>query len=413
MARSRTLARFIASVVVISLVPVLGGALSASPATAPTDVDPAVTAAAVDYLRSQQIGGTTPAIGSGAWDSDPAFEFVTSEAVLAIAEGAQTTPGWSASAALAAVQAADNADGVDPLPFLDLVAALPMTPGKAAKLVLLVAGPLGLDPTAFDPAGDGSPVDLMAAIGSPNPDGSFGAPGFFNGTLLAALALKLVDGSVPVETVAYVRAAQKANGGWSFDADPGTTTDAEIDTTSFAMQALVAGGAALDDADVREGLVFVESQRDPEGTWSAFGSVSVEAISRAILAIVADGFALETPCWRDTVDPASVATPYVSPDDVLAALQQPDGSIAGPGVFSAVFATAQAVQGLERGWLPLGADTSIECAPSGPGSGPPPVLGDGGATPGSATPRSATPGSGGTGAADPAVAVTATARFTG
>ncbi|MGH9013892.1 MAG: prenyltransferase/squalene oxidase repeat-containing protein [Acidimicrobiia bacterium] len=356
-------------------------------------VDPAVTSAAVAYLRSQQIGGTTPATGSGAWDTDPAFEFVTTEAVLALGEGGQSGGSWSASEALAAVQAADNPDGLDPLAFLDLVAAGPLTPGKAGKLILLVAEPLGLDPAAFDPAGDGSPVNLTAAVGSPNPDGSFGAPGFFNNTLFAALAKELVDGAVPAQTVAYIRSVQKANGGWSFDADPGTTTDADVDTTSFAVQALIAGGAASTDPDVREGLGFIASQMNADGTWSAFGNVNAESTSRAILAIVAAGYDVNSSCWRDTVVPGSTGAAYVSPDTALAGLRQADGSIAGPGVFSVPFATAQSAQGLERGWLPVARGASQTCATTTP----PAVLGS-------------TTGSAG---AAPATAVVGQPSFTG
>jgi len=336
-------------------------------------VDPIVTQNAVAYLRSQQIAGTTPATGSGAWDTSPAFEFVSTEAVLALAEQAQTGSSWSTAEALAAIQAADNADGVDPLPFLDLVAAGVLTPGKAAKLILLVAGPLGFDPAAFDPAGDGGPVDLSAAVGAPTPDGSFGAPGFFNGTLFAALAKKLVEGSVPASTVQYIRSAQKADGGWSFDADPGTLTDADLDTTSFAVQALIAGGAAPTDPDVQQGLAFIASQQNADGSWSAFGSVSAEAISRALLAITAAGYDPNISCWRDTVLPSAAGTPYGSPDAALVALQAGDGSIAGPGVFSVPFATAQAVQGLERQWLPVARGAAQVCVSAGASAEDPPV----------------------------------------
>jgi hypothetical protein len=355
-------------------------------------VDPAVTQHAVEYLKSQQNPGTTPATGSGAWDSSPAVEFVTSEAVLAIAEQAQSGTTWSTSQALTAVQQAQNPDGVDALPFLDLVAGGALSPGKAAKLILLVAKPLGLDPTAFDPAGNGSPVDLVNAVGSPNPDGSFGPPGAFNQTLYASLALELVNGSVPVQTVQYIRNAQKpSNGGWSFDADPGATTDADTDTTSFAVQALLAGGVAPSDPAVRNGLVYFASQQNTDGSWSAFGNVSAESTSRAILAISASGYDPNSSCWRDTVAPTKAGTPYGLPDTALAGLQHPGGSISGPGVFSATFATAQAVQGLERNWLPVTHAAAQTCATVlGPGTSPITVAGAeaaGAATPVAAQPR--------------------------
>jgi Prenyltransferase and squalene oxidase repeat len=386
----RPAARFVALTSLLALL--VGGALRAGA------VDPAVTQGGVNYLDTQQIGGTTPATGSGAWDSDPAFEFVTSEAVLAIAEGGQTGAAWSTSEALAAVQATTNAQGTNPMPFLDLVGSGSMSPGKAAKLIDLVAEPLGLDPTAFDPAGNGSPVNLVAAMGSGNADGSFGPANAFNQTLFAALAHELVNGSVPAQTVQYIRSKQKpANGGWAFDADTGTVTDADVDTTSLAVQALIAGGVAPSDPAVQGGLAFIASQQNADGSWSAFGNVSSESTSRAILAIAAAGYDPDVSCWRDTVLPGSAGTPYGAPDGALVALQQADGSIVGPGSFSPAFSTAQAVQGLERTWLPIETAPAQVCPPPG---------GDPAETP---APAPAAPEAGVT----PATAIVATPNFTG
>ena len=348
---------------------VVGGSL-AGPAGA---VDPAVTQNAVNYLDSQQIAGTTPATGSGAWDTDPAFEFVTSEVVLAIGEGAQTSASWSTGAALTAVQNTANPQGTNPMPYLDLAAVGALSPGKAAKFIDLVAEPLGLDPTSFDPAGNGSPVNLVAAMGPGNVDGSFGPANAFNQTLFAALAKKLVDGVVPSSTIDYIRSKEKpSNGGWAFDADTGTTTDADVDTTSLAIQALVAGGVGPADPAVRNGLAFMASQQSADGSWSAFGSVSTESTSRAILAIVSAGYDPNSSCWRDTVLPALAGSPYGAPDDALVGLQGADGSIAGPGSFSPAFSTAQAVQGLERTWLPIETAAPQTCAaPGGDPTGTP------------------------------------------
>jgi hypothetical protein len=390
----RPVARLVALASLLTLL--IGGTLRAGAA------DPAVTADAINYINSQQNSGTTPATGSGAWDSDPAFEFVTSEAVLAIAEGAQTSTAWSTSSALADVQSTTNVDGTSPMPFLDLVAAGSLSPGKAAKLIVLVAEPLGLDPTSFDPAGNGSPVNLVAAMGSGNADGSFGPANAFNQTLFAALAKKLVDGSVPPATTSYIRTKQKpSNGGWAFDADTGTNTDADVDTTSLAIQALIAGGVAPTDPSVQNGLAFIASQQNGDG-WSAFGNVSAESTSRAILAIASAGYEPNSSCWRDTVRPELAGSPYGAPDSALVALQGADGSIAGPGSFSPVFSTAQAVQGLERQWLPIDAAAPQSCpgTPGGPADGSVPA-----GTP-AGTPAGAPTGSA-------ATAVVGTPTFTG
>ena len=301
------------------------------------------TADAAAYLKTQQLPGTDPTTGSGAWDTDPAFAFVTPEAVLAVAEAGQTGTTWSTSEALASVQAAQNADGQDPLAFVDLMQAGATTPGAAGKFIVLVAGPLGRDPSA-----------LAAAVGDPAANGSFGSDLFFNNTLYAGLSKQVTAGSIPASTVAYVASKQKlSNGGWSYDADTGTTTDADIDTTGLALQLLIAGGTSPTDPVIQRGLAFLASQQNADGTWSFFGDESAESTSRALLAVAAAGYDVNDRCWRDTVFPAGAAAPFAGGDAALATLVNPDGSIAGPNVYSAAFATAQAIQGLERSWLPL------------------------------------------------------------
>jgi Prenyltransferase and squalene oxidase repeat len=334
----------------------LAATLALGAATPLGAVDPAVSQRAVGYLASQQGP-------NGAWDSSPGTEFVTSDATLAVAEQAQTTTSWSAAEARAGLDALPEGS---PLGFLDEVAQDALTPGKAAKLIVLVAGPTAIDPFAFDPAGDGDPVDLVAAVGAPNPDGSFGAPGLFNGTLFAALATRLVEGAVPPQTVAYIRSTQRPDGGWSFDGDPASGVDADVDTTGLAMQALVAGGVAPGDATLQGALGYLATTANPDGTWSLFDTVSAESTSRAILAIESAGYDVSSPCWRDNARPDLAGAPYVNPEDALAALQQPDGSIAGPAVASTTFATAQAVQGLERSWLPVARSPSQSCPAPGP-----------------------------------------------
>ena len=298
---------------------------------------------AVTSLRTQQQPGTDPTTGSGAWDSDPTVAFVTPEAVLAVAEAGQTGTSWSTSDALAAVQATRNSDGQDPLAFVDLMEAAATTPGAAGKFIVLVAGPLGRDTSS-----------LATIVGDPAPNGSFDADLFFNNTLYAGLSKRVTAGSVPASTVAYVASKQKrSNGGWSYDADTGTTTDADIDTTGLALQLLLAGGTSPTDPVVQRGLAFLASQQNADGTWSFFGDESAESSSRALLAVTAAGYDVNDRCWRDTVYPAGVGAPFAGGDAALASLANPDGSIAGPNVFSVSFATAQAVQGLERSWLPL------------------------------------------------------------
>lgn len=328
--------------------------LSLVPARA---ASPTVTAA-VAYLRTQQLPGTNPATGSGAWDATPAFAFTTPEAVLAVAEAGQTGSAWSTSEAVAAVQAMTNSDGQDPMAFVGLMEAAATTPGAAGKLIVLVTAPLGRDTSA-----------LASIVGPPAPNGSFGSELFFNNTLYAGLSKQITAGSIPASTVAYVASKQKpSNGGWSYDADTGTTTDADIDTTGLALQLLLAGGMSPTDPVVQRGLAFLAAQQNADGTWSSFGDESAESTSRALLAITAAGYDVNDRCWRDTVRPAGAGAPFTGGDAALGSLANPDGSIAGAGSLSfAAFATAQAVQGLQRSWLPLVHAPAQTCTVASPG----------------------------------------------
>jgi len=310
---------------------------------------------AIDYLSTSppQIPGTTPASGSGAWDTDPAAQFATTEVVLAIAEAGQSGSTWDTVTAKDAVLDTTNPQGQSPLAFLNLVAANATTPGQAAKYVVLVAAPLGFGTST-----------LAATIGSPNSNGSFASDQHFTDTLFAALAKKLLVGSVPSSTVAYIESKQQAAGSWAYNADTTTTTDPDIDTTGLAVQALIAGGVAQDDPAITHALAWLASQQNADGTWSFFGDESAESTSRAVLAVTAAGYDPNVRCWRDTVFPAGAGNPFVGADNALGSLAHPNGSISGPNVYSPAYATGQAVQGLERSWLPVTRAADVACAPA-------------------------------------------------
>jgi hypothetical protein len=248
---------------------------------------------------------------------------------------------------------------------MDEAAEGSLTPGKAAKFIVNVVAPLGYDPADFDPAGDSvAAVDLEAIVGSPNPDGSFGAPGFFSETLYAALAKYTVGGSVPAATITYIRAAQQSGGGFAYDADPTGTTTPDVDTTALAAEALVAAGAGAGaaDPDVNEAIGYLAGAGgydNPTGHWIAFGSPSPESTGRAAVALSAAGYDVGSSCWRDTAAPSLVGTAYKSPDVAVLALQSGDG---GWGSFFRPYSTAQAIQGLTRAWRPVARAATVSCA---------------------------------------------------
>ena len=225
--------------------------------------------------------------------------------MLVIAENAQTTKKWNRAKALAAVQEVKKG-GNSALHALDDLADAGVDAGQAAKLVVLDTEPLGLSARKFNPDGDAKSVNLKAVItAGARPDGSYGA---FNATLYAAIVLRVLTGSVPANTVAYIRSAEQANGGWGFSGLP-TGTDVDIDSTGLAIQALVAGKVAANNADLRQGLAFLAAQHQANGVWQSFGDDDPNSTSVAVLAISAAGFDPTKACWRDVVAPGSAGDP--------------------------------------------------------------------------------------------------------
>ena len=333
--------------------------------TTASGVGSSIVSDALDYLGSQQIAGTDPSTGSGAWDTNPASPFVTYDAVLAIAEAAQSGSTWDATAAHDAVAEFENGDGESPLPFLDLMAATVTTPGVAGKTAVMLAGPLGLSYIAYDPAEDGSPVNLVDLVGSPQPNGAYDDDLHFNNTLFAALGAQLFTGSIQSSTVSYVGACQQPSGAFAYNCSQ-SEFDVDLDTTALALQTLVAGGVEPTDPVLVKGLGYLADQLGPEGHWSPYGSASAESSSRAMIAIAAAGFDVDSPCWRNTVAPSRANEAFVSAGDALASLTNVDGSIAGPFSFSPAWSTAQAVAGLLRNWLPTVTASPQNCVVAGP-----------------------------------------------
>ncbi|MET0895743.1 MAG: prenyltransferase/squalene oxidase repeat-containing protein [Acidimicrobiia bacterium] len=357
------LARVIAPLAAIALAALL------VPVTAHGAVDPAVVDGGVGYLATTQIGGTDASAGAGAWDSSVPSVFNTFDAVLGIAEAAQTGPTWNTTEAFDAVDGFENADGTSPLAYMDLVgnAAAGVGAGRAAKIITLWAEPLGLDPTEFDPAGNGGGVDLVSIVGLPMVNGAYADDLHFSDTLYAALAVHLVGGTVSPTTVQYIRDGQGATGFWNYDHDPSDVDAADVDSTSLAIQALIAAGVPATDPAIVKGLSYIASQQEPDGRWFFFGSPSSETTSRALLAIAAAGFDVNSRCWRDTVLPSSANDPFVGGDDALSSFAQEDGSIADPTSFGPTYSTAQSLEGLLRNWLPVVSGTPNNCeAPVSP-----------------------------------------------
>jgi len=315
------------------------------------------------------VQSRTTAAGATTWltsqqQSDGGFEvaafpgFETPDAIIAIAENAQTSGGWDSALALSAVQGTIK-NGHNPLDAIDDYADGAINGATAAKLTVLVALPLGLDPASFDPQADGA-RDLIATMDAAlQPNGSYGA---FNGTLYAAIAKKASGGTVTTATRNFIINAQKANGSWDYLGSP-TGSGTDVDTTAAALEALISAGLNSASPSVSAGLAFLANSQHASGAWQSFGSNDPNSTAMAIMAITGTGLDPANSCWRDKVAPALAGQPYASPLTWLNAQQSGDGHIASPNDTYGVntFATSQSIQALRRTWMPPNAVLDGSC----------------------------------------------------
>ena len=157
-----------------------------------------VSSSVTQLASAADPASETAAASAAAWlktqvQPDGSFEhttftgFETTDAVIAIVEQAQTGVAWSTAEAFAAVAAIHGTDSGAPTPldWLEGFIAGAADNGVPAKNIVLVALPLGIDPTAF-----GS-LDLVAEMGGCTEDETLG----FNGLLYLTLAQQLACGA--------------------------------------------------------------------------------------------------------------------------------------------------------------------------------------------------------------------------
>ncbi len=163
------------------------------------------------------------------------------------------------------------------------------------------------------------------------PDAGFAVWG-----ILGAAAL---GEKIPASSLTALRAQQRADGGWEWQADFGSDTN----TTSLAIQALIAGGESPASTSIASALDFLASAQSAEGgfvydprtmDYGADGN-STAYVLQALLAAGEDP---EGERW---------ARPDGTPFQFLLGLQQADGAFAWqPGTGGNLLTTAQAVAAL-------------------------------------------------------------------
>jgi hypothetical protein len=267
MALSRILLRGAGTVTLAATLALTAGGATVFAADPPTTTDPG--AAAAGWIAGQVEAGVGP--GSLA---DAIFAY------------AATGVGATATAdALAKLESGVNGY------ILDGSAAL--LPGNLAKTMLAVQV-AGGDVHAF--GGHDLEADLRGLlITTAGPDlGRFGTA-MPSDQALAILALARTSGGIPPESISWLGTKQCSNGDFQWDGScPGAGAE-DPDTTSLALQALLAGGATTAAATSTKLLLDIQG---PDGSFSSHGTantnstgVAGEALRAAGKAVAADAAA--------------------------------------------------------------------------------------------------------------------------
>lgn len=172
---------------------------------------------------------------------------------------------------------------------------------------------------------------------------------------LAMLGAKAINETIPSQAVTYLKSLQKSDGSFEW----GTGYGYDTNSTSIAIQALIAGGEAITSTSVVSGLNYLQSAQntdggfpfDPISTWSTASDANSTAY--AIQAIIAAGQDPQSPPWVQSGG---------NPIDFLLSLQLPDGSFEWQeGSGANTLATQQAIPALLHRPFPLNSKELSQC----------------------------------------------------
>ncbi len=290
-----------------------------------------VIARTVRWLGRQQVrdGGFDGFIAGGG----------TPDAVLALAESAQTEAGWDNRAAVERVEAEETRDGHTPLDAVRRLARRVEQPEVAARLLTRVALPLGLDLSAEGPLGD-----LVAPASEWVADEDVA----FADRVELSIALLSTGAALPEGLLDDVVAAQQADGGWNALGDQDADA-VDLKTTGAVVDLLVLTGTIPESETLTSALAFVGATQGRHGAWPGpEGDPSPTATAGAIRAIRAVGHDPAGSCWQTSV---GLEAGRVSAVDALAGLQVDDGGFGGA---DPVPEATEAVHALSGRWLPRG-----------------------------------------------------------
>jgi hypothetical protein len=249
-----------------------------SPASASTTTDPA--AAAAGYLARQLAANGHHLVVEFEGTKYPDYG-MTADAILSIDAAGVAQKEAAAATKYLKQEVANYIGGTAPNIY----------PGSAAKL-LLVAEAQHVNPESF------GGVDLVAAIvgtegggGAPageyqNPsDTQFSASVLVQSLAVLALAGSSVTAPPSANAVSFLAGQQCANGAFQVASRPDPTVacetaDNDVDTTAYAIQALVAAGA---HAPANAAMKWILSVRNSDGGWGETPGVKSVANSTALV----------------------------------------------------------------------------------------------------------------------------------
>lgn len=280
-------------------------------AGAQTNGDPLASALAWLEKQQQPDGGFSNGFAPG---SDPS---TTADAVIAAVSGHVAPSAWKSA-------------GKTPLD--ELAAAVQAKslkgPGVTAKVALAVQA-AGLDPRAFAGA------DLIAEVktGFAPQTGICGGGPF--DSALCILALTTGNEPLPANAVTALLNLRLADGSFSFNGDK-TAGAGDSNTTAIVIRALLAAGAK---ADIQPSLSYLRSAQNADGGWtyqkpSQYGEATdANSTALAMQALLTAGEDLQA--WKN-------------PRQALLSLQVPSGAFIFNATTSAenLLATVQAIPAL-------------------------------------------------------------------
>lgn len=160
--------------------------------------------------------------------------------------------------------------------------------------------------------------------------------------------------TIPADAVTVLKNLQQGNGGWEWMPGWGSDTN----TTSLALQALIASGEANDSTAIVDGLAFLASAQNDDGGFpydpnSAFSTDSdANSTAYAIQALIATGQDPTAGEWTKNANPIAF----------LLTLQKGNGSFAWQsGGAANILATEQAITALLSAPYPVRIDAHHVC----------------------------------------------------